>query len=88
MAALIHKYCCDSVRVDCLGNFTQNLDFIIALSGCRYCSFLNVLAAFVPFLSCTLPKNFGQMLIVDYSAIACGYNDDVILQIAHDTAGP
>ena len=34
-------------RVDCLGK-------LLALSGCRYCSFL---AIFSPFLGCTWPEN-------------------------------
>ena len=37
-------------RVDCLGK-------LLALSGCRYCSFLNILAIFSPFLGCTWPEN-------------------------------
>ena len=51
--------------VDCPGNFTKNLGFIlkkIVLSGYIYCSFL---AAFVPFLSCTRLEN--SVWILTYS---------------------
>ena len=63
-------------RIDSLGGFTKNVNFISKKS--RYCSFLNILAAFVPFLSCTRPESCMRMFIVVYSRIACSYDDDVI----------
>ena len=57
-------------QVDCLGNFTKNLDFFFK-SRCQALDIVVFSISFVPFLGCTCtrPKKYARMLIVDYCLI-------------------